>query len=122
MKVILADDENEIREPLSAVFKAKGAEVREFGDGRSALDSALSRPPDLIILDVMMPKMSGWDACRELKTNEKTKDIPVIILTARTKDMDELMTAEAGADLYLKKPFNPLEVYAEAQKLLGGKQ
>jgi DNA-binding response OmpR family regulator len=121
LRVVLADDEPEIRETLQAVFQAKGWEVLAFSDGQAALDNALTKKPDLIILDVMMPKLTGWEACRELKKREETKHIPVIILTARTKELDELMTAEAGADLYLTKPFNPLEVFAAASKLTGGK-
>jgi DNA-binding response OmpR family regulator len=121
LRVVIADDEPEIRETLQAVFQAKGWEVLTYSDGQAAFDNACTKLPDLAIFDVMMPKLNGWEACRELKKCETTKHIPVIILTARTKEVDELMTAESGADLYLPKPFNPLEVYEQAVKLTGGK-
>jgi DNA-binding response OmpR family regulator len=120
LRVLLADDEPEIRDTLQAVFQAKGWEVLAFSDGQSALANAQTQKPDLVILDVNMPKLTGWEACRELKKRPETKQLPVIILTARAKELDELMTAEAGADLYLTKPFNPLQVYEEAVKLTGG--
>jgi DNA-binding response OmpR family regulator len=120
LRVLLADDEPEIRDTLQAIFQAKGWEVIAFSDGQSALANAQTQKPDLVILDVNMPKLTGWEACRELKKRPETKQLPVIILTARAKELDELMTAEAGADLYLTKPFNPLQVYEEAVKLTGG--
>ena len=120
MRVVVADDEPEILDILKSIFETKGWEVLAFSDGQAGLDSALTKKPDLVIFDVMMPKLTGWDACRELKKREETKHIPVIILTAKNRDMDELMTAETGADLYLTKPFDPFEVYAAAVKLTGG--
>ncbi|MBU0574348.1 MAG: response regulator transcription factor [Candidatus Margulisiibacteriota bacterium] len=118
MKVLIADDEIEIREVLRAVFEANKFEVLEYSDGEAALSNALLKKPDLIILDVMMPRISGWEACRELKKNEQTKNIPVIILTAKSRDIDELMTAEAGADLYIKKPFDPKDILEKAKALM----
>ena len=120
MKLLLADDELAIREALSAAFKAAGWEVAAFNDGQSALENLPRVQPDLVILDVTMPRLNGWEVCRELKKNEQTKKIPVIILTGRTKGEDELMTAEAGADLYLTKPFDPLQVVEQARQLRGG--
>ncbi|MFH1347092.1 MAG: response regulator [Candidatus Margulisiibacteriota bacterium] len=122
MKVLIADDELENRETLGEIFKSKGFEVIETTDGQAAIERSILKKPDLIILDVMMPKLTGWEACRKLKENKETNNIPVIILTGKTKDIDELMTAEAGADLYIKKPFSPLEVFEQAQQLLGGKK
>jgi DNA-binding response OmpR family regulator len=120
LKVYIADDEPEIREALAKVFSVKGFAVGEFSDGQSLLDKVGTAPPDLIILDVMMPKLTGWETCRELKKRKESARIPVIILTAKTGGIDELMAAETGADLYLKKPISPLEIFQQAQTLLGG--
>ena len=119
MKVLIADDELDIRETLAEAFQAKGFEVVVAADGKIALEKAGQERPDLAVLDVMMPKLSGWEVCKELKKNEPTKNIPVIILTAaKTKEIDELMSAESGADLHLKKPYNPLDIVTSAENLL----
>ncbi len=118
MKVLLADDEADVRELLVASFEAQGHEVFAFADGRKALDAVPLKKPDLVLLDVMMPKVTGWQVCNKLRAEEETKKIPIIILTAKGTGMDELMSAEAGADLYLAKPFDPLDVVAQAEKLV----
>lgn len=122
MKVMIADDEPQILATLEAAFESKGFEVLKYSDGQTALNNVATQQPDLIILDVLMPKLSGWDACHLIKSKAETKHIPVIILTAKTKDIDELMACEVAADAYIRKPFDPLEVLKKAEELIGGKK
>jgi DNA-binding response OmpR family regulator len=87
-------------------------------DGEEALRFALEQRPDLAVLDVMMPKLNGYDVTRELRRHEQTRSIPVILLTARAREADVTRGFEAGADDYLKKPFSPQELRARVQAIL----
>ena len=119
MKVLLADDDPLIMETLETVFKANGFEVIKCSNGLTAMETARVHNPDLIIIDIMMPKLNGWEVCNSLKQDETFRRTPLVILTAKTAQSDEFKGLECGADLYLKKPFNPLEVFQQARKLLG---
>lgn len=115
-KILIADDEDRMRKLVSDFLKLEGYTIVEADNGRKALDIFQSdQKLDLIILDVMMPEMDGWTACREIR---KTSKIPVIILTARGEDNDELYGFGLGADEYISKPFNPMILVARVQALL----
>ena len=105
-KILFADDEPDITMIVERKLELMGYEVIVKTNGRQALAALQEVKPDLVILDVMMPEMNGWDVCKKIKENEATKSIPVIILTAKTQDMDELMSYESGADRYVSKPID----------------
>ena len=106
-KILVVDDEEYIQHILHFSFSAEGYEVEIASDGEEAVQKAKNVKPDVIVLDIMMPKMDGYEACRRLKADPKTRDIPVILLTAKGRDVDRKLGAEAGADDYVVKPFSP---------------
>lgn len=106
-KVLVVDDEEYIQHILNFSFSAEGYQVITANDGEEAIEKAKSENPDVIVLDIMMPKMDGYEACRKLKTDPKTKHIPVILLTAKGREVDRKLGNEAGADDYMVKPFSP---------------
>ena len=116
MKTILVvDDEEHIRELATLYLEKEGYGVLTASDGEEALEVARAQQPDLIVLDVMMPRMDGLDACRELR---KESDVPVLMLTARSEEIDRIVGLELGADDYMGKPFNPRELTARVKAIL----
>jgi DNA-binding response OmpR family regulator len=116
--VLVADDEDDIRALVSFRLKRAGYEVITAADGEEALLLATTRLPDLVVLDMMMPKATGLEVTRSMREYEETKDIPVILLTARAQEGDVARGFEAGADDYVKKPFSPQDLQARVQALL----
>ncbi|MBE2292991.1 MAG: response regulator, partial [Xanthomonadaceae bacterium] len=110
--VLIAEDELEIAEILQAYLGRAGLRSMHAADGRSALNMHLSMKPDLVLLDVQMPRLDGWKVLAEIRHRGET---PVIMLTAMDQDIDKLMGLRFGADDYVVKPFNPAEVVARAQ-------
>jgi len=106
-KILVVDDEAYIVHILEFSLGMEGYEVVTAFDGEEAIVKAESEEPDLIVLDIMMPKLDGYETCRRLKTIDKTKDIPVILLSAKGRSMDQKVGLEAGADEYITKPFSP---------------
>jgi DNA-binding response OmpR family regulator len=117
--VLVADDDDDIRDLVAFRLDRAGYEVLRAGDGQEALDLAREHRPDLAVLDVMMPKLTGYDVTRELRADAATSRIPVILLTARVQEADVARGFEAGADDYVKKPFSPQELKARVQAILG---
>ena len=115
MKILVVDDEELLIKGIRLNFKNEGYDVVCGYNGLDAVALAKSENPDLIILDVMMPKMDGLTACAQIR---EFSDVPIILLTAKTEDMDKLMGFEQGADDYLTKPFNILELKARVRALL----
>jgi DNA-binding response OmpR family regulator len=115
MKVLIVDDEKRISEGVKKYFEQAGFEVESAFDGHSALKMALKDMPDLIVLDWMLPGMSGIDVCREIR---RESNVPIIMLTARVEESDKLIGLELGADDYLTKPFSPRELVARARAVL----
>jgi len=111
-KILVVDDEKKIAEILKAYLERDGYQVSTAYDGQSALELAQSNSPDLIILDLMLPKVSGWDVCRELR---KESDVPIIMLTARDDTTDKIIGLELGADDYVTKPFDPKEIISRVR-------
>jgi two-component system phosphate regulon response regulator PhoB len=118
MKVLLAEDDPNIRRVAQVALARAGFVVSVVGDGIEALQLLEDELPDLIVLDGMMPKMDGLDACRRIKANPRTANIPVIILSARSQNADEHAARDVGAIAYIKKPFNALTLGAEVRALL----
>ncbi len=104
-KILIVDDEKDIVETLAFMLKAKGFECICAYDGEEGLKLAKECSPDLIILDVMMPKINGYKICRLLKYDSKYKNIPIIMVTARSQEEDREIGEETGADEYITKPF-----------------
>ena len=106
-KVLVVDDEEYIQHILNFSFGAEGYDVVTAADGEEGIRKAKSEKPDIIVLDIMMPKMDGYEACKRLKTDPSTKSIPVILLTAKGREVDRKLGSQAGADDYVVKPFSP---------------
>jgi two-component system phosphate regulon response regulator PhoB len=105
-KILLIEDEKGLVQSLTWYFNREGYETIAVGDGAEGLRKAQALLPDLILLDLMLPGMSGLDVCRELRGGEKTKNIPIIIITARSEETDEVIGLSMGADDYVTKPFS----------------
>jgi DNA-binding response OmpR family regulator len=116
--VLVADDEDDIRSLVSFRLKRAGYDVITAADGEEALVLATTRLPDLVVLDMMMPKATGLEVMRSMREQSTTKDIPIILLTARAQEADVARGFEAGADDYVKKPFSPQDLQARVQALL----
>jgi DNA-binding response OmpR family regulator len=118
-RIVVADDEVDVRELVAYRLSRSGYEVIEAQDGEQALRLALADPPDLAVLDVMMPKLNGYELTRRLRAEPATERVPIILLTARAQEADVSQGFEAGADDYLRKPFNPDELLARVRAVLG---
>ena len=118
-KILVIDDESSLLEMLSIRLEANNYRVVTASDGQEGLDKAHSELPDLIILDLMLPKLDGYQVCRALKLDEKYKQIPIIIFTARAQESDIKAGMEAGADAYITKPFEPDVLLTKVSQLLG---
>jgi DNA-binding response OmpR family regulator len=116
--VLVVDDEEAIRELCRVNLELQGFEVAEAGDGVEALEAVRTRRPGVIFLDLMMPRMDGWEVLGRLKEDEATADIPVVLLTARTGDEDQVRGWEGGILEYLVKPFNPQALSEIAEQAL----
>ena len=117
-KILVVDDEMYIVNILDFTLGSEGFRVISAANGEEALRKALEIDPDLIVLDVMMPKIDGFEVCRALKAKEETKHIPVILLTAKDRDSDREKGKEVGADLYMTKPFSPTRLLEEVRAIL----
>lgn len=116
--ILVADDEVTLRMLVRAALSNAGYDVLEAADGDEALGLARGARPDLIVLDLMMPKKSGLDVLRELRADPELAPMPVVMLTARTRAADRDAAAEAGADRFLAKPFSPRELSEAVAELL----
>jgi DNA-binding response OmpR family regulator len=116
--ILAADDDEDILQLVSFRLGRSGYRVLQAHDGDEAVALALEHEPDLAVLDVMMPKMDGFEVVRRLRAEEATKSIPIIMLTARAQDTDVQGGFEAGANDYLRKPFSPKELRTRVQALL----
>ncbi len=120
--ILIADDELHIRALLEQTLEDledQGVELFIATNGQEALDAIKKSQPDLVFLDVMMPKMDGYQVCHEAKHTLQLTDICIILLTAKGQEADQKKGYEAGADIYMTKPFDPDEVLAKAQEILG---
>ncbi len=117
-KILIVDDEKELVALVSLHMNMAGYKVLSAGDGKVALEIAKIESPDLIILDLMLPKIEGWEVCKRLRETRGTKDIPVIMLTCRAEAEDKLKGFEVGADDYVTKPFSPRELVARVKRVL----
>jgi DNA-binding response OmpR family regulator len=117
--VLVADDDPDILALVRFRLERDGYEVLSAPDGEAALDLALARTPDLALLDVMMPRLDGYEVTRRLREHGPTTGIPIILLTARVQEPDVELGMQAGADDYVTKPFSPQVLGARVQAALG---
>jgi DNA-binding response OmpR family regulator len=117
-RIVIADDDADIRELVVFKLRHGGHEVVPVGDGAAAVEACRNEKPDLVILDVMMPGMSGLEAARALREDGDLAGLPIIILTARAQESDIDQGFQAGADDYIVKPFSPRELAARVDAVL----
>jgi DNA-binding response OmpR family regulator len=117
-KILVVEDEEHIRQLVTLYLEKEGFTVETAGDGRAALSRVNAVKPDLVVLDLMLPELDGWQVCRELRRSPITEALPIIMLTARDDLIDRILGLELGADDYLTKPFNPRELVARVRAVL----
>jgi two-component system alkaline phosphatase synthesis response regulator PhoP/two-component system response regulator VicR len=116
-KILAVDDEKHIVRLVQVNLERQGYEVITANDGKEALEKVESEHPDLIVLDVMMPYMDGFEVLQTLRRNQETANIPVIMLTAKAQDADVFRGWSSGVDCYLTKPFNPMELISFVSRI-----
>lgn len=116
--VIVADDDEDILRFIEVNLRLEGFDVITVSDGEAALEEAFDKNPDLILLDVMMPKLDGYEVCQRLRTDSRTKHCSVIMLTAKSLSADKVVGLTSGADDYMIKPFDPMELVARVKSAL----
>lgn len=122
MTVLLVDDNPQNLELLAAYMEDLGTRVSTAADGQQAIDAVANQPPDLIVLDLMMPRLSGFQVCRKLKLDPETREIPIVVVTALNEVGDVERAVESGADDFLTKPVNKLELVTRVRSLLRVRQ
>ena len=118
-KILVVDDEIYIVHILDFSLGMEGYEVVTALDGEQAVEKARAEKPDLIVLDIMMPKLDGYETCKILKGDADTRDIPVILLSAKGRNVDQKIGFEVGADDYITKPFSPRKLVERINAILG---
>jgi len=121
-RILIIDDEKEMVDLLQMRLEAADYEILVAYDSQEGLDKARAEKPDLILLDIMMPKMNGYQVCRELKIDDGTKGIPVVMLTAKAQESDKFWGTEVGADAYVTKPFEASELLEKIRGFLESTQ
>jgi DNA-binding response OmpR family regulator len=120
-KILIVDDQSEVRELVEVTLRIGPYEILQASSGDEALTITRSERPDLVLLDVMMPNSSvdGFDVCRQIKSDPATRNISVVMITARGQEADLEIGRQAGADDYFTKPFSPLELMNKVEEILG---
>lgn len=116
--ILIAEDERDIRELIKFTLTFAGHQISEAANGEEAVAKALELIPDLIMTDVRMPKMTGYEACKAIKSDETTKHIPIVILSAKGQDEEKHLGIESGADDYIVKPFAPDQLAKRVAEIL----
>jgi len=118
-RILVVDDEKDIRNLLRQVLEHAGYQVETAANGREALEMVERSLPDLMLLDIMMPELDGWEVCRQVKSKQRTKHLPVILLTVRNQPLDKIVGTEVvGADDYITKPFDLDDLLARVEQRL----
>lgn len=117
-KILLVEDEKNIILGVKTCLEVAKYKAVVVEDGEKAIEAALKEQPDLILLDLMLPKIDGFKVCEKLKKMDETKNIPIIVLTAKTEEEDKEKAKQAGADSYMTKPFRPEELWQEIKRFI----
>jgi DNA-binding response OmpR family regulator len=120
MKILIVDDEPNIVMSLEFLMRRQGHEVRVAPDGEQALDAAAEFRPDLVLLDVMLPRLNGYEVCQTLRERPDSRDTKIVLLTAKGRDVEVAKGMAVGADAYVTKPFSTRELVEEVERLLAG--
>jgi twitching motility two-component system response regulator PilH len=118
--VLVVEDSIPQREMIIALLRGMGLEVAIAGDGMEALEQIQSQPPDMIVLDIVMPRMNGYELCRRLKADPITQHVPVVMCSSKGEEFDRYWGMKQGADAYIAKPFQPAELVGTVKQLLRG--
>ena len=118
-KILIVDDEKDLIETVTFRLQASGYEVISANDGKAGLEKVKTEKPDLVILDIMLPKMDGYKVCGLLKADSRYSKIPIILFTARAQESDIKMGEGVGANVYITKPFEPQVLMAKIKELIG---
>jgi len=121
-KILIVDDEPDFVQLLSIRLKSSGYDVISASDGENGLKKAQEEKPDLVILDVLMPKINGFELCKRFKENESTKDVPLIMLTALAQEHDLSKGLQEGVDCFITKPFNAVDLLQEIETAMQDKK
>jgi DNA-binding response OmpR family regulator len=121
-KILVADDDKVIQQLLTVNLELEGYDVVTASDGAAALERVATERPDLVILDIMMPKFDGWEVCRRIKAHPKTAKTPVIFVSARAQDLDVRRGFDLGVGAYVTKPFDPVELLDIIKRVLKGER
>ena len=117
-KILIAEDERDIRDLVAFTLRFAGHDVVAVGNGEEAVETARVEMPDIILMDVRMPRMTGYEACEKMKADPQLKKIPVVFLSAKGQDSEIRTGMEVGAEEYLLKPFAPAELTRRVEELL----
>ena len=118
-RILYIEDEYDMIELVRLILGRKGFEVKGIANGRDGLAAAWQDPPDLVLFDLMIPDMDGWEVYQQMKANEATRDVPVIVLTAKAQSIDRVLGLHvAKVDDYISKPFNPQELLESVERVL----
>jgi twitching motility two-component system response regulator PilH len=117
-KILIVEDSPTIMLHITAILQNKGYELMHAADGMEAVQKAVRKMPNLIVLDIILPKKNGFQVCRQLKTASKTKSIKILMLTSKTMDSDRFWGLKQGADDYMTKPFEPEELIKKIDEML----
>ncbi len=120
-RILIVDDEPNIVLALEMLMKREGYEIRTVGDGEKAVEAAGTFRPDLILLDVMMPRMDGYEVCQRIRSDASLKDIAIVMLTAKGREVEREKGLALGADQYITKPFSTREVVRKVKEMLASK-
>ena len=118
-RILLVDDDAAVRAVVSAALAGEGYDVDWFGDPEAALRQALAEPPSLILLDVGMPRLDGWEVCEILRRQSQTREVPVLFLTGRADVRDRITAMQVGGSDFISKPFRARDLRAKVRALLG---
>jgi len=116
--ILVVEDNLSQRQMISELLRNNGLSVTVVSDGMEALEQIQKSKPDLIVLDIVMPKMNGYEVCRRLKNDVKTKSVPVVMCSSKGEDFDRFWGLRNGADAYVVKPFQPIELISTIRQLL----
>jgi DNA-binding response OmpR family regulator len=121
-RIYVVDDEPDMVDLLATVLRGEGHEVETYTDGRTALARVLEEPPDLLLLDLMMPDLDGFELLKLLRLDSRGRNVMVLVVSARTGHRAQIETLQLGANAYIYKPFSPRELASQVRQLLGAKE